>query len=281
MTEEQMLKAFLSEDIRYVAHRFGYKTSRLPENSFAALKAIFADEEFLGSIDSFEFDINITKDGHLVVVHDVNLAKLSNCDKNVYDLTLEEFKKVEFSYRVGDENKTNEVFYAPTLIEVLDYFNQRVELLEGKTIRVESKGDEYLSMDLIPAFIEVLKDYPNLHKHIQHITFMDEFINQFDQLKKKYDIKIPNEKLFWYDWVDELVPQNELFELVGMEHNNRHLTNEYVRNWNHVCFYTVNGKKEILELLEIVEPAAFKGKKIYLTTDDYREIEKLKKIYCN
>jgi len=279
MTNQQKLTTFFKEDIRYVAHRFGYKTSQLPENSFEALRFIFDNEEYIQTISSIEFDINLTKDGHLVVVHDANLNKLSDSDKDIKDLTLEEFKQVNFTYREGDSNKNNQVFKAPTLVELFDYLMTKLELLKGKTLRIESKGDEYFDDRLITVLFNVLKDYPKLHQHIEHITFMDEYISEFDHLRKKYDFKIKNEKLFWGGWDVPLERQNDVFDLVGMDFDNPKLTNDFVKDWKHICFYTVNTKEDILTLLSNVDVAAFRGKTIYLTTDDYTELEKLRKEY--
>ena len=66
-----------------IGHR-GYP-ARAVENSIAGLRAA----ELAGA-DMVEMDIQETRDGGFVVVHDVDLRRLAGVDENVYDLTEEE-----------------------------------------------------------------------------------------------------------------------------------------------------------------------------------------------
>jgi len=69
-----------------VAHRGG---SAFPENSFAALRYACT----LG-VEQLEFDVHLTRDGELVVIHDVDLEQTTLGAGRVRDLTLRELAEV-------------------------------------------------------------------------------------------------------------------------------------------------------------------------------------------
>jgi len=70
----------------------------MPENSLPAFGAALA----LGA-DEIELDVWLTKDGQLVVSHDVTLDRISNGTGKVSDYTLEELKKFNIGVKLGWE----------------------------------------------------------------------------------------------------------------------------------------------------------------------------------
>jgi glycerophosphoryl diester phosphodiesterase len=101
------------------AHR-GLWDAKNPENSLAAFRA--AVENGFG----IELDVQLTKDGELVVFHDVSLSRMTGCDGFVYEKTYEELCALTLG-------KSNERI--PTFREVLALVDGRVPLL------VEIKSD--------------------------------------------------------------------------------------------------------------------------------------------
>ena len=83
---------------RVCAHR-GFSTIA-PENSLPAFGAAVA----LGA-EEIEFDLWSTKDGELVSIHDSTLDRVSNGHGNVWDYTLEELQKLDFSGEHGEHFK--------------------------------------------------------------------------------------------------------------------------------------------------------------------------------
>src|SRR4051812_36035571 len=69
-----------------VAHRGG---SAFPENSFAALKYACT----LG-VEQLEFDVHLTRDGELVIIHDTGLEQTTHGAGPVRQLTLRELAEV-------------------------------------------------------------------------------------------------------------------------------------------------------------------------------------------
>lgn len=91
------------------AHRgaSGYK----PENTLPSFQ--YAVE--LGA-DGVELDIQLTKDGELVVCHDEEIDRTSNKEGFVKDYTLEELKSFDFSYQFPELGKVD----IPTMKEVFE-----------------------------------------------------------------------------------------------------------------------------------------------------------------
>ncbi|WP_142505334.1 glycerophosphodiester phosphodiesterase family protein [Melghirimyces algeriensis] len=103
-----------------VAHRgaSGYA----PENTIAAF-----DKAVEMKADFFELDVQRSKDGHLVVLHDTSVDRTTDGTGYVRDMTLAELKRLDagswFSSKYSGEK-------IPTLEEVLErYRNKRINIL--------------------------------------------------------------------------------------------------------------------------------------------------------
>ncbi len=124
------------------AHR-GYhdKEKGIPENSMAAFKN--AVKHGYG----MEFDLQMTKDGYVVVHHDNSLKRVCGVDKKISDITLEELNKIH----LYDTEYT-----CPLFSDVL-------KEVDGKTpMIIEFKGYDKID-ELCERGWEVLKDYKGLY----------------------------------------------------------------------------------------------------------------------
>ena len=73
------------------AHR-GF-SGKYPENTMLAFrKALEA------GADGIELDVQLTKDGQVVIIHDEKVDRTTNGTGNVRDYTLEELRKLDASY---------------------------------------------------------------------------------------------------------------------------------------------------------------------------------------
>ena len=119
----------------------------------------FASENTLSSFqiaadkgaDGVELDIQLTRDGEIVVIHDEKIDRLSNGQGYVKDYTLSELKKFNFNKR---RLTLPEFMEAPTLAEVFELLGQT-----GLEINVELKtgvffyeGIELKALQLAGAF---------------------------------------------------------------------------------------------------------------------------------
>lgn len=118
------------------AHR-GSKGTH-PENTLAA----FLSSITLG-VDGIELDVHLTKDQHLVVIHDETLERTTNGSGRVVDHTLAELKQLDASSWFSLYGPIERI---PTLEEVLDlcstqHFTGTLNI-EVKTDQLEYEGIE-------------------------------------------------------------------------------------------------------------------------------------------
>jgi glycerophosphoryl diester phosphodiesterase len=122
-----------------IAHR-GY-SEKYPENKLLAFtKAVEA------GADMIELDVHLSRDGHIMVIHDSRIDRTSNGRGEVVDLTLVELKKHNYN-----NGMTNYGFVeVPTLEEVINLVGDRVSLnVEIKKSRTKHAGIEKSLADLL------------------------------------------------------------------------------------------------------------------------------------
>ena len=127
---------------RYIAHR-GYfnNEGEAPENSLAAFKAAI-DKGF-----PIELDVQLSKEGEIVVFHDFTLKRACSVDKKVKELTVSELKELKL---FKSEEKI------PTFKEVLDFIDGRVPLL------IELKVSN-VSFELSKRTAKALENYKGVY----------------------------------------------------------------------------------------------------------------------
>jgi glycerophosphoryl diester phosphodiesterase len=114
-----------------VAHRGN--SAYAPENSMEA----FRQGIQLGA-DAIEFDIHLTRDGQIVVIHDPDVARTTNGTGLVADTPLRDLSRLDAGYRfTPDRGRTfpwrDRGILIPTLEEVLRAFSETPMIIEIKT----------------------------------------------------------------------------------------------------------------------------------------------------
>lgn len=110
-----------------IAHR-GLHTSELDENSIGAFSNAIANGY------AIELDVRLTKDGHVLVMHDDELDRLFGIDNKVSNMTLAELKEIRFP-------KSGETI--PTLAETMAHVAGRTPvLIEIKNFGLAGKLEE-------------------------------------------------------------------------------------------------------------------------------------------
>ncbi|MHC9161706.1 MULTISPECIES: glycerophosphodiester phosphodiesterase [Exiguobacterium] len=107
-------------DMLIYAHR-GY-SANYPENTLSAFEAA------LPYVDGIELDVQLSKDGRLVVIHDETVDRTTNGTGWVKDMTLQELRQLKID---GYER-------IPTLEEVLGLIER-----SNVTLNIELKTDQY------------------------------------------------------------------------------------------------------------------------------------------
>lgn len=130
----------LSKKTLNYAHR-GFK-SKYPENTMLAFKKAVE----VGA-DGIEFDVHLTKDGEIVIIHDENLERTCNAKGFVKDYTLKELQ----SLNAAKLFKNIECERIPTLREYFEYIKDKniITNIELKTGIFWYQGIEEKVYDMI------------------------------------------------------------------------------------------------------------------------------------
>ena len=108
----------LNADAQITAHRGG--ALRAPENTLSALSYTWEC-----GADFAEIDVQETKDGQLILLHDDSLKRITGLDKNVWEMTYEEIQDLDAGSSFGEEYQGEKI---PTLEEVLNFCLGRLDL---------------------------------------------------------------------------------------------------------------------------------------------------------
>jgi glycerophosphoryl diester phosphodiesterase len=137
-----------------IAHRGN--SSAAPENTFASFEsAIRAGAKHI------ECDVQMTRDGRIIVIHDPMLDRTTNRQGDVRNLSLAEVKDADASFpsQFGTTFAPQSV---PTLSEVLDFIKGRAQLLvEVKTDSSKPDDDVFerrIAADIVKSGVRVAQD---------------------------------------------------------------------------------------------------------------------------
>jgi len=139
-----------------------------PENTIAAFNAAARLP-----IHGVEFDVHMTKDGELVVIHDESINRTSNGSGFIKDMTLKELKNYDFGTWFSNNFKGEKV---PTLREVLYVFKDT-----HHHINIELKSDVFPYEGMEQKVLEMLKQY-RLEDRVVISSFNHEMIQNVKKL---------------------------------------------------------------------------------------------------
>ncbi|MFL8935326.1 glycerophosphodiester phosphodiesterase [Rossellomorea oryzaecorticis] len=206
--------------------------------------------------DYIELDLQMTKDGELIAMHDETLDRTTNGTGQVKDHTLEEIKSLDagswfneaYPEKAKDEYNGLQV---QTLQEVIEHFGK------NKNYYIETKSpDVYPGME--EKLLEILKDYnltrqngPSSRVIIQ--SFSEESLQKVHNLNEN----IPLVQLLDYKGTatitdEELDHYSEYAAGLGMSY--KKINQDYVQKVREhdllIHPYTVNNKEDMKQLLE-------------------------------
>lgn len=132
---------FLNKNMTIIAHRGNAVDA--PENTIPAFQRAIDN-----GADYAELDVQLSKDGELIVTHDSNFSRMCGVNKNVWDMTLAEIKTLDASGTFSEYRGTE----VPTLQEVMDYCQGKIDLLiELKPMHNDDEELAKAVVDLIHA----------------------------------------------------------------------------------------------------------------------------------
>ncbi len=124
------------QPIKVTAHRGSSMDA--PENTMSAINLAIQDQA-----DYIEIDVQQTKDGKLVVLHDSNLQRVAGVDENIWELDYEEVRKLDvgswFDSKFSEER-------VPCLEEVIKAVKGKIKL----NIELKLNGyDQELAVEVV------------------------------------------------------------------------------------------------------------------------------------
>lgn len=152
-----------------------------PENTLIAFEQAAQLQSF-----GVEFDVHLTKDNQLVVIHDEAIDRTSNGNGYVKDYTLEQLRTYDYGAWFDAKFAGQTI---PTLAEVLAIFQSTNQIIniEIKSDIFEYPGIEVLIANEIQAF--------HLEKRVIISSFNHESIVRFQQIMPKVKVALLFESL--------------------------------------------------------------------------------------
>lgn len=114
----EALVEYTNPKIMVTSHR-GY-SAVAPENTLPSFEAAID-----AGADCAELDVQLTKDGVVMLTHDTNLKRTTGKDANIYDLTYEEVKQLDAGSFFSEKFKGTKI---PSLQEVMDLCKGKIRL---------------------------------------------------------------------------------------------------------------------------------------------------------
>lgn len=158
-----------SERVFVIGHRGA--TGLAPENTLVGFATALQYD-----VDVLEMDVHLTKDGHVVVIHDDTVDRTTNGTGRVADLTLAEIQSLDAGYRFTlDGGQTypwrGQDVFIPTIDEVLAEF-------PGATLLIEFKQS---TPELIEKVVAAVDEH-GARGRVMFASFHDVAVQQARQL---------------------------------------------------------------------------------------------------
>lgn len=141
-----------------------------PENTLMAFEAAAK----LEGITGIELDVQLTKDGRLVVFHDENVSRVTEGKLDVRDYTYDEIRKLRVAY--GDELGSQ----IPSLDEVLALLKPYC-INKGLLINIELKTSRVRYEGIEEKTLECVKKH-GLEKYIVYSSFLPESVKHMKEI---------------------------------------------------------------------------------------------------
>jgi len=145
-----------------IAHRGLH--NQYPENTLESFEAAIQS-----NVDGIECDVQITRDGHVVVFHDSTLERMGHSQKFIQELTIEQVREVDIVH--PQSNKKAKI---PTLLEVCDFIKDQC------LFNIELKNYSFFDHCLEKAVLQILNTF-KIESHI--------LISSFNPISLRYFYK--------------------------------------------------------------------------------------------
>ena len=206
-----------------------------PENTMAA----FALAMKMGA-DGVELDVQLTKDGEVVVVHDETIDRVSDGSGEVRDYTLKELQRFSFHYKF-DSYKGEKI---PTLEEVL-----KLLYPSGMLVNIELKTGIYWYEKLEEKVLEIVRK-TGMEERVIYSSFNHCSVQRIRELAPHAQTAYLYSDVIWH--VEEYAKKTGVGGLhPALYHvKMRHFLKEYLDSGLAVRVWTVNEPEDMRELIK-------------------------------
>jgi glycerophosphoryl diester phosphodiesterase len=242
---------YLQSSPLVIAHRGA--SAHFPENTLPSYEG-----GFKAKADYLEIDLQMTKDGHLVTIHDETVDGTTNGKGRVNEFTLEELRKLDAGYWFNERFKGTQI---PTLDEVFKRFGNKTKYY------IEVKKPKY-NKDMERKLLDVIRSNNIKPENLIIQSFNVNSLERIHQVEPKI-------KLVMLYWKKDFIPLEDLAELsryafaVGMNHDR--VTSEMVQEvHNHglqLHVFTANKDEEIIRVIDLGVDGVF--------SDDPRKVRSI------
>lgn len=145
-----------------------------PENTLEAFRAAAELGPALGGIET---DVQLSKDGVVMIFHDETLDRVTDTKGNLRDFTFEELRRVKIMHHDGTFTQI------PTLEEVLALLKPYCEK-NGLRLNLELKTSVYRYEGIEKKTLEIVRKY-GMEKYVLYSSFLMDSIRQIKELNPK------------------------------------------------------------------------------------------------
>ena len=236
------------EKFTVIAHRGA--SAYYPENTLVSFAAAIS----LGA-GMVEFDVQLSRDGEVVVFHDEKLSRCTNGRGKLAAYTLAELKKLDAGKWFDEKFKGEKI---PTLKEVLSFCSGKIAVnIEVKTEAVADKiagGIEEKCLKIVGQ--------TGMSRHAVFSSFDPRAVQHLKQIDNSAAVAVLFEKKIY-----GVKPPSEIVEMLGADCFNcsyRELNKKWLRDIKThnipVNVYTVDEEREMRRLLEAGVDGIFTNK---------------------
>jgi len=228
-----------------IAHRGG--SEHTPENTHSAFRKAAKSNIVL------ELDVMLSKDGDLVVIHDLNLERTTNGTGKVGEMTTKELLKLDAGSSHSDEFKEEKIplledvfreYGDNTLFEIeikSDNSSENVETIAKEFVRLVMKyklSNRSIACSFNPFILQAVKN-------VNPSILRAQIYSDFDNSDLPWFQKIALRNLWFNRWSDPDILQ------VSKNIVDENYVQKYQRYGYQIHVWTVNDPKEMVNLISI------------------------------
>ena len=157
-------------------------SQRYPENTLLA----FEKAAQINGLTGIELDIQLTKDGRMVVIHDERVDRTTDGIGYVREYTLEEIRKLKIDAGTGKKE------VIPTIEEVLDLLEKKIK--KGLKINIELKNSVYPYQGMEEKIVELIEKR-GMEESVVYSSFYTASVEKIRKLSPKAEIGILDHKV--------------------------------------------------------------------------------------